>query len=115
MIAQSKTKGRRTFTSQQKELYKTKKEAQKHDLEDLYKQFMEKKTIKDFIGIVANYKQMHQYSLRNTCLVLAQAQKREDNKFVGIINGFHNYQHHRVLQQVLFVKKSPPLLLFLLL
>ncbi len=53
---------------------------------------MEKKTIKDFIGIVANYKQMHQYSLRNTCLVLAQAERRGDNKFVGILNGFQNWK-----------------------
>ena len=53
---------------------------------------MEKKTIKDFIGIVANYKQMHVYSIRNTCLVLAQAEEREDIKFVGVINGFLNWK-----------------------
>ncbi len=109
MIAQSKTKGKRTFTLQQKEQYKTKKEAQKQDLEDLYKQFMEKKTIKDFIGIVANYKQMHQYSLKNTCLVLAQAERRGDNRFVGILNGFQNWKKQDI--QILKNSKSYQILI----
>ena len=99
----------RTFTPQQKEHYKTKKEAQKQDLEDLYKQFMDKKTIKDFIGIVANYKQMHQYSLRNTCLVLAQAERRRHDKFVGILNGFQNWKKQDI--QILKNSKSYQILI----
>ena len=96
MIAQSKPKGKRTFTPEQKEQYKTQKEAQRQELQDLYKKFMEKKTIKDFIGIVANYKQTHRYSLRNLCLVLAQSEKREDDKFVGILNSFINWKKQEI-------------------
>ncbi|MHA2180587.1 MAG: ArdC-like ssDNA-binding domain-containing protein [Promethearchaeota archaeon] len=96
MIAQSKPKGKKAFTPEQKEQYKTKKEAEKQDLEELYKKFMEKKTIKDFIGIISNYKQMHKYSLRNTLLVLAQAEKREDDKFVGILNSYINWKKQEI-------------------
>ena len=96
MIAQSKTKGKRTFTLEQRQKYKTQKEAQKQDLEDLYKQFMEKKTIKDFIGIVANYKQKHKYSLKNLIYVLAQSERRNDKNFVGIINSFMNWKKQEI-------------------
>jgi len=96
MIAQSKPKGKRTFTPEQKEQYKTQKESEKQELQALYNNFMEKKTIKDFIGIVANYKQMHNYSLRNLCLVLAQSEKRNDTKFVGILNGFVNWKKQEI-------------------
>ena len=96
MIAQSKTKGKRTFTPAQKEQYKAKKETEKQDLKALYEKFLEKKSIKDFIGIVANYKQLHKYSIRNFCLVLAQSEKREDKSFVGIINSFLNWKKQEI-------------------
>jgi len=46
--------------------------------------------------IIANYKQLHKYSLRNICLVLAQAEKREDNEFVGVINSFLNWKKQEI-------------------
>jgi hypothetical protein len=91
-MVQSKPKGKSSFTPEQKEQYKAQKESEKQELQALYNNFMEKKTIKDFIGIVANYKQMHNYSLRNLCLVMAQAEKRNNTKFVGILNGFVNWK-----------------------
>lgn len=82
MISQSKPKYKSNFTPEQKEQYKQKKETEK----------LEKKTIQDFIGIIANYKQMHTYSIRNLCLVLAQAEKRLDKKLVGVLNSFLNWK-----------------------
>jgi len=92
MISQSKPKYKKNFTPEQKEQYKLKKETEKLELQDLYEQFMAKKTIQDFIGIIANYKQKHKYSLHNLFLVLAQAEKREDKKFVGALNSFLNWK-----------------------
>jgi len=92
MISKSKPKYKKTFTTEQKEQYKQKKEAEKFEIQALYEQFMAKKTIQDFIGIIANYKQMHTYSIRNRFLVLAQAEKREDKKFVGVLNSFLNWK-----------------------
>ena len=57
---------------------------------------MAKKTIQDFIGIIANCKQMHNYSIRNRFLVLAQAEKRKDEKFVGVLNSFLNWKKQDV-------------------
>ena len=96
MIVKNQVKGKRSFTSEQKEQYKQQKEAQKKDLYELYTKFLEKKTIKDFIGIIANYKQMHKYSLRNRCMVIAQAEQRQDNKFVGILNSFLNWKKQEI-------------------
>ena len=93
MIVKNRVKGKRSFTPEQKEQYKQQKEAEKKDLYELYTKFLEKKTIKDFIGIIANYKQMHKYSLRNMCMVIAQSEQRQDNtKFVGILNSFLNWK-----------------------
>lgn len=92
MISQSKPKYKKNFTPEQKEQYKQKKETEKLEIQELYEQFMTKKTIQDFIGIIANYKQMHKYSLHNLFLVLAQAEKREDEKFVGVLNSFLNWK-----------------------
>lgn len=92
MISQSKPKYKKTFTTEQKEQYKQKKEGEKLELQALYEQFLAKKTIQDFIGIIANYKQTHKYSIRNICLVLAQAEKRKDKKLVGVLNSFLNWK-----------------------
>jgi len=91
-MAQSKPKGKKSFTPEQKEAYKAQKEAQKEDLKLLYEQFLAKKTIQDFIGIISNYKQTHHYSLRNYCMVLAQSEKRGDSTFVGVLNSFINWK-----------------------
>ena len=73
--------------------YKQKKEAEKVELYELYQKFLEKKTIKNFVGIIANYTQIHKkYSIRNLCWVLAQEEQQEDHKFVGILNGFVNWK-----------------------
>ena len=96
MISQSKPKYKKTFTPEQKEQYKRKKESEKLEIQDLYEQFMAKKTIQDFIGIIANCKQMHNYSIRNRFLVLAQAEKRKDEKFVGVLNSFLNWKKQDV-------------------
>ncbi|MHA1457450.1 MAG: hypothetical protein ACTSR5_15995 [Promethearchaeota archaeon] len=58
------------FTPEQKEAYKQKKETEKQEYHDLYKKFVEKKTIQDFIGIIANYKQVHSYSFGNIFYVI---------------------------------------------
>lgn len=92
MISQSKPKYEEKFTPEQKEQYRHKKEAEKLEIQELYEQFLAKKTIQDFIGIIANYKQMHTYSIRNRFLVLAQAEKRKDEKFVGVLNSFQNWK-----------------------
>ncbi len=91
---ESKTKKtyKSSFTPEQKEEYKKKKEAEKEQLYELYKKFVEKHTIRDFIGIIASYKTMHKYSLRNMCLVLAQTEQRQDKKFVGVLNSFQNWK-----------------------
>lgn len=96
MVVKNQVKGKRTFTPEQKEQYKQQKEAEKKDLYELYTKFLEKKTIKDFIGIVASYEQMHNYSLRNKCLVLAQAEQRRDTKFVGVLNSFLNWKKQEI-------------------
>ena len=96
MVVKNQVKGKRTFTPEQKKQYKQQKEAEKKDLYELYTKFLEKKTIKDFIGIIANYKQMHKYSLRNMCMVIAQAEQRRDNKFVGILNSFLNWKKQEI-------------------
>ncbi len=92
MISQSKPRYKKTFTPELKEQYKQKKEAEKLELQALYEQFLAKKTIQDFIGIIANCKQTHKYSIRNLCLVLAQAEKRGDKKLVGVLNSFQNWR-----------------------
>ena len=35
---------------------------------------------------------MHKHTLRNMCMVLAQAGKRQDDKFVGVLNSFLNWK-----------------------
>ena len=84
MISQSKPKYKKTFTPEQKEQYKRKKESEKLEIQDLYEQFMAKKTIQDFIGIIANCKQMHKKTIRNRYLVLAQAETRKEDNIRGI-------------------------------
>jgi hypothetical protein len=95
---ESKTKKtyKRSFTPEQKEEYKKKKEAEKEQIYDLYKKFVEKHTIKDFIGVIASYKTMHKYSIRNIFLVLAQSEQRQDRDFVGILNSFQNWKKQEI-------------------
>ena len=50
MIIQSKTKGKRSFTPAQKQLYKAKKESEKEDLKALYEKFLEKKPLRRLLG-----------------------------------------------------------------
>ncbi len=45
---------------------------------------------------IANYKQMHKYSLRNMCMVIAQAEQRQDTKFVGTLNSFLNWKKQEI-------------------
>ncbi len=92
MTTKSKSRNRKSFTPAQKEQYKQKKEAEKLEIHDLYKNFLAKKTIQDFIGIIATYKQLHNYSIRNRILAIAQAEQREHKEFVGILNSFHNWK-----------------------
>jgi hypothetical protein len=96
MESKPKKKYNDSFTPEQKEEYKKKKEAQKEELYELYKKFVEKHTIQDFIGIIANYKTMHKYTLRNICLVLIQKEKRQDNKFVGVLNSYLNWKKQNI-------------------
>ena len=96
MTAQSKRYGKKTFTPAQIEQYKQKKEAEKEEIHALYKNFLTKKTIKDFVGIIAEYRQLHNYSIRNRFLVLAQAEQRHDDKFIGVLNSFFNWKEQDI-------------------
>jgi len=96
MTTKTKSRYNKSFTLAQKEQYKQKKEAEKEEIYDLYKKFLAKKTIQDFIGIIADYKQLHNYSIRNRFLVLAQAEDREDKKFVGALNSFLNWKRQEI-------------------
>ncbi|MHA1641510.1 MAG: ArdC-like ssDNA-binding domain-containing protein [Promethearchaeota archaeon] len=84
------------FTPEQKEAYKQQKETEKQEYHELYKKFVEKKSIQDFIGIIANYKQVHSYSFGNIFYVMAQADLRRDKKFVGIMNSYQNWKKQDV-------------------
>ena len=92
MTTKSKSRYKNLFTVEQKQEYKAKKKAEKLEIQDLYNKFLAKKTIKDFIGIIVNYKQLHNYSIRNILLVLAQSEKREHKEFVGVVNSFANWR-----------------------
>ena len=96
MTTKSISKYNKSFTIAQKEQYKQKKEAEKHEIQDLYTKFLAKKTIQDFIGIIANYKQLHNYSIRNILLLLAQSEKREHKEFVGVVNSFANWKKQNI-------------------
>ena len=96
MEAKNKTSYKKPFTEKEKEEYKVKKESEKKQLIELYQKFLEKHSIKDFIGIIANYKSVHHYSLRNYCLVLAQVEKREDQNFVGVLNSYVNWKKQNI-------------------
>ena len=91
-MSSTNKKQKTKFAPEQKEAYKQKKEAEKQEYYELYKKFVEKKTIQDFIGIIANYKQVHNYSIGNLIYVMAQADQRGDKKFVGIMNSFQNWK-----------------------
>ncbi len=92
MTTKSKSRYKNLFTVEQKQEYKAKKKAEKLEIQDLYNKFLAKKTIKDFIGIIVTYKQLHNYSIRNILLVLAQSEKREHKEFVGVVNSFANWR-----------------------
>ena len=93
---EKKTNYKNKFTPEQKQAYKEKKESEKQEYHELYKKFVEKKTIQDFIGIITNYKQVHNYSIGNLIYVMAQAEDRKDKKFVGIMNSYKNWERQDV-------------------
>jgi len=99
------------FTPKQKKEYKEKKEKEKKELFELYKSFLEKKTIKEIVGIISDYKQMHNYSFRNRMMIYAQSIQRLDGKFVGICNSFVNWkkQDIKVLQGSIGYKVLVPI------
>lgn len=96
MESKPKKKYNSSFTPEQKKEYKQKKETEKQELHELYKKFVDKHTIQDFIGIIANYKTMHKYSLRNICYVLVQKERRQDDKFVGVLNSYLNWKKQNI-------------------
>ena len=96
MTTKSISKHNKSFAIAQKEQYKQKREAEKREIQDLYTKFLDKKTIQDFIGIIANYKQLHNYSIRNILLLLAQSEKREHKEFVGVVNSFTNWKKQNI-------------------
>ena len=96
MEAKNKPSYKKTFTEAEKEQYKTQKETEKKQLVELYRKFVEKHTIQELIGIIANYKSMHTYSLRNICMVLAQSEKRHDTNFVGVLNSYVNWKKQNI-------------------
>jgi len=110
----------REFTEEEKELYRQQKEQEKKETEETLENFLETQTIKDVIDIIEksqeipDYKpteisedtespeekdslrQIHGYSIRNYLLVLSQSRKRQDDKFVGIINSYWNWKKQKV-------------------
>ena len=50
MTTKSKSRYKKSFTVEQKQEYKTKKEEEKLEIQDLYTKFLAKKTIQDYIG-----------------------------------------------------------------
>ena len=112
-------KGFKEFTPEEKEEYRKQKEAEKKETEENFQDFLEEQTIKDVVGIIEkaqeipdyqppesaeeteipeemdSLRQIHGYSIRNYLLVLSQARKRKDDKFVGIINSFWNWKKQR--------------------
>ena len=104
MTTKSKTKYKKSFSAEQKVKYKQEKEAEKLEIYDLYKKFLAKKTIQDFIGIIAYYKQLHNYSIRNRILAIVQAEDRGHKEFVGVLNSFLNWKKQDI--QILKGSKS---------
>jgi len=114
------------FTPEEKEEYRKQKEAEKKEAEENFQDYLEEQTIKDVVDIIEKAKeipdyqppesveeteiseemdslrQIHGYSIRNYLLVLSQARKRKDDKFVGIINSFWNWK-----KQKANVQKNP--------
>jgi len=95
---ESKTKRycKSSFTPEQKKEYRQKKESEKQQLLELYQNFLAKHTIRDFIGVITNYKTMHKYTMRNFFMCLAQAEKRNDTKFVGVLNSYQNWNKQNI-------------------
>ncbi len=92
MTIKSKTRYKKSFTVAQKEKYRQKKESEKLEIQGLYTRFLAKQTIQDLIGIIAQYKQLYNYSIRNRILVIAQAEDREHAEFVGVLNSFLSWK-----------------------
>ena len=112
-------KGFKEFTDEEKKEYREQKEQEKKETEENFQNFLEEQTIKDIVEIIEkaketpayqppenteeteipeemdNLRQIHGYSIRNYLLVLSQARKRQDNKFVGIINSFWNWKKQK--------------------
>ena len=122
-------KGFKEFTPEEKEEYRKQKEQEKKETEENFQEFLGGQTIKDVVGIIEkaqekpdyeppegvgeaeeteiseemdSLRQIHGYSIRNYLLVLSQARKRQDDKFVGIINSFWNWK-----KQKANVQKNP--------
>ena len=104
MTIRTKSRYKKSFTVEQKQEYKEKKEVEKLEIQDLYTKFLAKKTFQDFIGIIANYKQLHNYSIRNRILAITQAEQREHKEFVGVLNSFLNWKKQDI--QILKGSKS---------
>ncbi len=111
-------KGFREFTEEEKEQYRQQKEKEKKEVDEDFQNFVSNQTVKDIIELieksqeipefqaqetedsedietqeeVGGTQQIHGYSIRNYLLVLSQARKRQDDKFVGIINSFWNWK-----------------------
>ena len=96
MTTQTKSRNKKSLTIEQKQAYKEKKKAEKLEIQDLYTKFLAKKTIQDFIGIIASFKQLHNYSIRNRILAIAQAEQREHKEFVGVLNSFYNWSKQNI-------------------
>jgi len=96
MATTTKQVWKKDFTAEEKQAYKNQKETEKEEIHALYEKFITKKTIKEIIGMVADYKQLHRYTLRNRFMVLAQAEARNDQKFVGVLNSYVNWKKQNI-------------------
>ena len=127
-LPEEEQKGFREFTEEEKAQYKLQKEKEKQEVEENFQNFVTNQSVKDVIEIIeksqeipsfhteetessdemeaqeemGSVQQIHGYSIRNYLMVLSQARKRQDEKFVGIINSFWNWK-----KQGASVRKNP--------
>ncbi len=104
MTTKTKSRYKKSFTVEQNHAYKDKKESEKLKIQDLYTKFLTKKTIQDFIEIIAQYKLLHNYSIHNRIRAISQAEQRGYEEFVGQLNSFHNWKTQDI--QILKGSKS---------
>jgi hypothetical protein len=92
----TKPKYKKNFTPEEKEQYRQSKLKEQKEFIEIYKNFTQKKTIQEITNIITNYKELHNYSIRNRIFLAMQATERGDESFRGICNGFGNWRKQKI-------------------